>query len=91
MRIYWITLTKLELSEDDDQCLFDLGTRLYYSAHVQMESFWKYIIEKKNIDNKIESQERIFIMKPVNKVLRMTFFSELDTIYCVLEKLNKDF
>lgn len=91
MRGYWITLTKLEISQDDDDCLFELGTLLYYSAHVQMESFWNHIIQQKNTDGTVSSQERIFRMKPVNKLMRMTFVAATNTIYCVLEKINKDF
>ena len=84
-------MTKLEISQNDDRCLFELGTRLYYSAHVQMEAFWSHIIQQKNTDENISSQERIFRMTPVNKMMRMTFVSSIDTIYCVLEKINKKF
>ncbi len=51
-------------------------------------SFWSAVIQKKNTAKNIPSQERIFIMKPVNKKLRMTFSAKTHTIHYVLETLN---
>lgn len=82
-------LTSITISASDDRALFQIGTRIYYSAYVQMDDFWQGIIQKKATSSENpQSQERIFQMKPVNKLLRMFYDRSLDLISCKLETLN---
>ena len=66
-----------------------MGTRIYYSSHVHMDYFWEYVIKRKATNSdQMPSQERIFRMVPVNKVLRMIYDSSRDAIYCKLENIT---
>jgi len=83
-------LTSISISASDERALEKIGTLIYYSAHVQMDYFWQHIIQRKaTSDGEVPSQERIFPMKPVNKLLRMTYDEFEDAIYCKLEILNQ--
>jgi hypothetical protein len=82
-------LTSISISEDDERALRDVGTLIYYSAHVQMDWFWQHIIQRRATnDGHAPSQERIFRMTHKNKLLRMTYDEFNDAIYCKLETIN---
>lgn len=77
-------MTSIAISKHDDAILFKIGTRIYHSAHVQMDFFWQHIIHKKITDGSVQSQEREFRINPANKILRMTYDEFNDAIYCKL-------
>ncbi len=82
-------MTSISISLSDERALQGIGTLLYYSAHVQMDYFWQYIIQRKATDSDhVPSQERIFPIKPKNKLLRMVYDEYSDSIFCRLEALN---
>ncbi len=54
-----------------------------------MDDFWQHIIQRKATNSgHTPSQERIFPIKPKNKLLRMVYDETSDSIFCKLEVLN---